>query len=217
MKPWVGVRRMGAAVAMLLVLALGGCGSKSSAGSDESDDFLVQHNARFNDGDTFRWATVPIPVFTNGLAQQGEVTAWTGATGRAVTFTFVGSRPSAGISFRAGDLPSDTCAVTTVLHTNTIREADVEINTDIYRSRVCVRTVSHETGHAIGFFGHTSDGGLMDPDGGNGEFTADVTGMIRRLYALPPGTSVAGGERARFSLSPRNVLHSMTFVTKTRR
>jgi hypothetical protein len=211
------VTKVGMLLALLLPLALGGCGSKSSAGSDSSDDFLVRHNARFNDGRTFRWASNPIPVFTNGLAQRDEVTAWTGATRGAVTFTFVGSRPSAGIAFRASDLPLDTCAVTTVLHTNTIREADVEINTAIYRSRLCVRTVVHETGHAIGFFGHTGDGGLMDPDGGNGDITPPVADMIRRLYGLPPGTAVGDSERARMALSPRDVLQSTTFVTRARR
>jgi hypothetical protein len=210
-------RALSVAVAVGLALALAGCGKDSSAGPSDSDDLLVRHNARFNDGQTFRFATLPVPVFTNGLAQASEVTAWTGATRGAVTFTFVGSRPARGIAFRTSNLPLDTCAVTTVLHTDTIREADVEVNPAIYRSRLCVRTVTHEVAHAVGFFDHTGDGGLMDPDGGNGEITPPVADMLQRLYSLPPGSAVGQSERPRLVLEPQRVLRTSTFVTRARR
>jgi hypothetical protein len=53
-----------------------------------------------------------------------------------------------------------------------------------------VRTVTHETAHAIGFLSHTDDGGLMDPDGGGGGITPLVSGVLRDLYLLPPNTLV---------------------------
>jgi hypothetical protein len=52
-------------------------------------------------------------------------------------------------------------------------------------------------GHGIGFLDHTSDGGLMDPDGGNGQFTEPVTTMIRNLYALAPGTFIGSSQAPR--------------------
>ena len=62
--------------------------------------------------------------------------------------------------------------------------ADVQVSQAIYRGPQCQRTVTHETAHAIGFLGHTSDGGLMDPDGGNGDITPLVAGVLTR--PLPP-------------------------------
>jgi hypothetical protein len=67
--------------------------------------------------------------------------------------------------------------------------ADVQVSQSIYRGPQCVHTVTHETAHAIGFFGHTDDGGLMDPDGGNGNITSLVSGVLRDLYHFSPARS----------------------------
>jgi hypothetical protein len=193
---------MAAGWATLSLLAVG-CGSSSSGGSTgpTSNAALLQFNASHNNGRTVRWPNLPVSVFLgNGVAREDEVTAWTSATGGAVTFTFVGSPGNADIRFR---FTSSTgfCGNTSVEFTDDGRltQADTEVSQSIYRSGACVRTVTHETAHGIGFFGHTSDGGLMDDDGGNGSITSRVTSVLRDLYSLSPGTFVTA-EARRFGL-----------------
>ncbi len=202
--------------AVLLLLA--GCGGKDHHSSATGFGFLFDHNAQFNDGRTVRWGALPIAVFLgNGVASADEVTTWTSATGGAVTFAFVGSAAGAGIVFRFRS-GTDICGVTNVLFTEDgfITSADVQVSQAIYRGPQCVRTVTHESAHAIGFLDHTSDGGLMDPDGGNGEITAPVAQMLRDLYSLPPGT-VISAERRRLAERRPGRVHSMTFVYPVRR
>lgn len=192
---------------LLLPLALVACGGhkKSSTGpSGEDLQFLLEHNARFNGGQTVRWPRLPIRVFANDIAQQGEVNEWAGATGGAVTFTFVGGAGGADITFRFGS-GEDICGATTVRWNSAgeITSADVEVVRAIFRGPQCQRTIVHEVGHAIGFLDHTGDGGLMDRDGGNGEFTGPVTTMIRDLYALAPGTLVGSARTPGRALRPR--------------
>jgi hypothetical protein len=182
----------------VLVLLLLGCGSDDGGSGSTKNAPLFEFNASQNDGRTVRWANLPIRVFLgNGVAGAGEVTAWTQATGGAVTFTFVGGAGAANITFDRGVTNPDTCGVTSVVWDDSgpIVEAHVSVNAAIYRSPNCVRTVTHETAHAIGFLDHSNDGGLMDPDGGNGAITPVVGGMLRDLYLLPPGTAVIAQTR----------------------
>lgn len=180
----------------------GGGGSPTASASTQELAFLFQHNARFLDGHTIRWAGLPVQVHTAGASgAEAEVQSWTGATGGAVSFAFVGSPPGEGVAFKTNAAGTDVCAVTVVNFDSggRIRSATVSLS-PIFATPQCVRTFAHETGHAIGFLDHTSDGGLMDADGGNGEFTTPVTNMIRLLYSLAPGTPVASG------LAPRGVV-----------
>ena len=58
-------------------------------------------------------------------------------------------------------------------------------------------TVKHEIGHCIGFFEHTSDGGLMDPIANNAIApNAATRNMIRLLYSLPVGTNITSRLRS---------------------
>jgi hypothetical protein len=201
-----GGSRLGDAVLAGLVLpaVLAGCGGGSketpSGPSDIAEaQFLLQHNARFNDGRTIRWPNLPIRVFLNNIATADEVTEWARATGGAVAFTFVGSSRGADITFRFG-VGDDFCGLTAVEFDSdgVIASADVRLAEQIFRGPQCQRTVVHETGHAIGFMDHTADGGLMDPDGGDGRFTEPVTRMIRNLYSLAPGTFIGSARTPRF-------------------
>jgi len=203
-------------LAVLAVLCFG-CG-------DDDDDnvtnaFLFEHNAQFNDGHTVRWRTMPIRVYLgNGVAGSDEVATWTSATGGAVTFTFVGGAGDANIrfSFRSG---TDICGLTSVEFTEDgdITIADVQVSQSIYRGPQCVRTVVHETAHAIGFLSHTDDGGLMDPDGGNGDITNPVTQMFRDLYSLAPGTSVSAQRTKPLVERRSGGRNRMTFTYPVRR
>ena len=156
------------ATAVLLV----GCGGDDGSGPSGSG-FLFENNAQFNGGRTVRWPALPIRVFLgNGVAAPGEVTVWTAETGGLVQFTLVGSASGAGVVFRFSNR-TDICGETLIQYTDDgqITSAEVDVSRSIYRGPQCVRTVTHETAHAIGFLNHTDDGGLMDDDGGNGEVT----------------------------------------------
>jgi hypothetical protein len=74
-----------------------------------------------------------------------------------------------------------------------------------------VRTVTHEAAHAIGFLSHTSEGALMDPDGGNGDITPLVSGVLRDLYHLSPG-SVVTAQAKRLRLERPGGKNVMSFV-----
>ncbi|HSO72081.1 MAG TPA: hypothetical protein VLR91_05465, partial [Thermodesulfobacteriota bacterium] len=39
-------------------------------------------------------------------------------------------------------------------------------------------------------FGHTADGTLMDPDGGNGDITGTLRNFMGLLYSQPPGRDI---------------------------
>ncbi len=97
-----------------------------------------------------------------------------------------------------------------------ITSVDIQVVQAIFRGPECQRTVVHETGHAIGFLAHTADGGLMDPDGGNGVITQEDVTFIQSLYALAPGTFVGLAERIRSPLG-RSGRRSVTIVDPVRR
>ena len=205
---------------VLVALAIGcaGCGSKShSSGPSGNSDLLIPLNASQNDGRTVRWPSLPIPVFLNGIARADEVNAWAAATGGAVTFAFVGSPPASGVTFRFGG-GNDVCGSANIAYDSDgrITSVDIQVVQAIFRGPQCQRTVVHETGHAIGFLGHTADGGLMDPDGGNGEITPEDVAFIQSLYALAPGTFMGLGERVRIPLG-RGGRRTVTIVDPVRR
>ena len=51
--------------------------------------------------------------------------------------------------------------------------------------------MTHEIGHCIGVFRHTTDGGLMDATAaGSSEITSPIRNMISLLYSLDPGTDI---------------------------
>jgi hypothetical protein len=206
-----------AGILALSALWLLGCGNDDGAGATKNAP-LFEFNAQQNGGRTVRWPNLPIRVFLgNGVAQAGEVTVWTSATDGAVTFTFVGSAGAANVryGFRSG---TDICGMTVLEFTDDgdFTSADVQVSQSIYRGPQCQRTVTHEAAHAIGFLGHTADGGLMDPDGGNGAITPLVTGVLRDLYHLAPGTSVSA-ETKRLALRRPGGKNVMTFVYPVRR
>ena len=180
----------------------GGGGSSSGGGGTPSGDFgyLYQHNAQFNNGVTIRWQT-PIQVNTNGIqGAEDSFRQW------GLPFTFVNFNPGEGIVLTVGDPGPGNCGVTSsqwVRSNGRMVSANIVINSDL---RGCVQTITHEAGHAIGFEDHTSDGGLMDPNGGNGQITTPVRNMINLLYSLPIGTNV----NQLLALRSQNLLPTLT-------
>ena len=67
-------------------------------------------------------------------------------------------------------------------------------------------TITHEIGHCIGVFKHTTDGGLMDERAdGSSEITSSVTAMLGLLYTLAPGTDIRDQLLARRHRSMRTM------------
>jgi hypothetical protein len=178
--------------AALSLVLLVGCDNDDDTSGATKNAPLFEFNAAENGSRTVRWPNLPIRVFLgNGIARANEITVWTGATGGVVTFTFVGSAGAANVTYDTGTNNPAICGVTDILiDGDHIVAAGVSVNASIYRSRGCVRTVTHEAAHGVGFLGHTDDGGLMDDDGGNGVITPLVGQVLRDLYLLPPGSVV---------------------------
>ena len=205
-----------AGVVALGALWLLGCGKDHTGPSSNTP--LYEFNASQNNGRTVRWPVLPVRVFLGGnVAHADEVSIWTQATNGAVSFAFVSNAAAANITF-AFQSATDVCGVTFIEYDDAgnLTSAETRVSQSIYRGAQCQRTVTHESAHAIGFLGHTSDGGLMDPDGGNGAITALVAGVLTDLYHLAPGTQVSAEAKA-FGLKRPGGRNQLTFVYPVRR
>jgi hypothetical protein len=179
---------------LILALAFYGCGSGSSnsggGGSSADYRFLYDHNANLLGGYSIRWESNTIKVFTNGIpGAESAINRWAGL----VNFVFVGSPPSDGISFNWTD-SSSYCGVTNTYYLNSgkISQALVQVTKNQANCKGgLANTVAHETAHALGFFGHTADGGLMDPDGGNGNISTAVRNFFNSLYSHSYGWNIS--------------------------
>jgi hypothetical protein len=183
---------------LLLTLSCGSGGGSSSGGGGSSSggggsgwpsgdyNYLYRYNASLNNGIIIRWQT-PILVNTNGIpGAEDSFRQW------GSLFSFVNYNPSEGIIVNIGNPGAGLCGITSggryYRSNGRMISANITIRSDL---RNCVNTITHEACHAIGFWnGHTADGGLMDPNGGNGQITTPVRNMINLLYALPLGTDI---------------------------
>lgn len=194
------IRRVGAWWVVLGALLLAGCGGGGKGPTAPSEPInyalLRELNADYFGGRTVRWASTTIEVYNEGVPNaEAGVLAWTTATNGLFQFRFVSSQPAVGVTIRMRDFTKPTiCGGTPVYFTSSgvIQSATVEVDPLSLDPTICILTVSHEMGHALGLLGHTHDGGLMDPNGGNGQITEAVKQFFRDLYSLPPGTDVSG-------------------------
>jgi hypothetical protein len=178
----------------VLALALCSCvsgGSSSGSGGVRTDyQFLYDHNAFELNGFTVRWESNTIKVFTANIAgAETAVNRWAGP----VNFTFVGSPPADGITFSMINPGGGICGqtTTTFLNSGKITKAQIQIVSDQTNCRGgLANTLAHEAGHALGFFGHSIDGGLMDSDGGNSNITTQVKNFMSLLYSQSFGWNI---------------------------
>ena len=153
--------------------------------------YLYKHNAFKLSGRTTRWPSSLVTVSGSKYDSWRQIIQkWP-----AVNFRFVGSGGKIDIRYARSN---DWCGIASWYGTYSgkITRCDIQINPAIELSgnRTCLDhrdTLQHEIGHCIGFFGHTTDGSLMDPRAGhNRGFTRPVRDMINLLYSMPPGTDI---------------------------
>ena len=149
--------------------------------------YLYDLNAHLLGGYTTRWQSSTINVSGASNSWEAEFNRWP-----SVNFNF---GASGDISIAYGLLSSSYCGVASTYYTyaGKITRCDITINSlyDPFGSS-CLGVITHEVGHCIGVFGHTSDGGLMDPCSACGEnvLTSPLKDMINLLYSLEPGTNI---------------------------
>jgi hypothetical protein len=135
-----------------------------------------------------------IDVFVEDRVENPQqIDLWTTASNGLIQFRFINEFPSEGISIRLGRTGPGICASTSMFRfedDGSIRRATITLGPLYNNPAVCRNTIAHEVGHAIGVFGHTIDGGLMDVDGGNGQITEPVATAITYIYSVPPGTDL---------------------------
>jgi hypothetical protein len=190
MRPFKVIRLIMSCLLLAALWSCAGGGSDSGGGGSNGDyRFLYDHNAQELDGHTIRWDSNTIKVYTGGIpGAESAVSRWNGP----VNFQFVGSPPSDGISFSLSG-SSSYCGLTNTYYYNSgrISRAVVYINSNQQFCRGGLEnTLTHETAHALGFFGHTADGTLMDPDGGNGSITGTLRNFMGLLYSRPYGWDI---------------------------
>jgi hypothetical protein len=166
-----------------------GAKAETAVLGDYSD--LYQYNAYLLDGHTVRWASTTIPVY--GATKAG----WWKAIKRwpTVNFQFVATKPAWGIHFLGYDDLGNIYGLASFTYDSVGALEWCTVKVNIFHDDMnCTRvtdTITHETGHCIGGFKHTTDGGLMDEKAdGSSEITSSVTAMLSLLYTLAPGTDI---------------------------
>lgn len=163
------------------------------------DDLVKTYNINAvgaeSHGKTMRWVNGNVTVYdSTGFAQLKQaVDAWNAAIGGPVTLVISNNTSSdIRISFDSSISAGGDCGLASP-GVNTGTGGDNSIWIDIIKiNPSCGSNLTvymHEIGHAIGFFGHTHDGGVMD-QGGSSQITTEDAAMIHHLYELPVGTLI---------------------------
>ena len=184
-------------VFLFLCSYLPACSGSSRSGAKEEiavlGDYsdLYQYNAYLLDGHTVRWVPTTIPGY--GATRAG----WRKAIKRwpTVNFWFVSTEPVRGIHILGYDDLGNICGLASFTYDSAgaLELCTVKVNIfhdDMNCGRVA-DTITHEIGHCIRVFKHTTDGGLMDEKAdGSSEITSSVAAMLGLLYSLAPGTDI---------------------------
>jgi hypothetical protein len=177
---------LGGLAALFLYSCGGGSSSSGGGGSSADYNYLNLHNAQYLDGHTIRWLGT-INVFTNNIpGAEAAFNRW------GLSFNFINYEPGEGVTL-AYTSSEAYCGVSYIYYYTSGRL--FRVNILIARNQQnCAggldNTLAHEAGHAVGYLGHSSDGGLMDPTGGSGVITTAVRNMVSLLYSMAPGTDI---------------------------
>jgi len=155
-------------------------------------NYLCKHN-RCSERSyrTARWASTSINVEGVSGVLRDAVNRWP-----SVSFNH-GS--SGGISIALGYLSPGTCGLASSLTNQSsgeIVDCDITINANFYSDSFCknenlATVVTHEVGHCLGHFKHSTNGGLMDAGSNASDNITTSANMINLLYSIPAGTNIA--------------------------
>lgn len=167
-------------------------------------DLLITYG--YGKNNIIRWPDGVVEVYdsTNypGIDVSQALAQWNTITGGKTTFILSGNTSSpVKIFYDAAAVTAKGTGVwgyAAVYWSNyTIVRADVRILPEGYwygyyiKPEYCLYL--HELGHVVGFSGHTSDGGVMDPTPRNTIITDTVRTVISGLYSFPPGYALTKG------------------------
>lgn len=177
----------------LFIVAFSGCDGgggnptePTTSTSGDSDLMLVKkYNADYAGGRTVRWDKDTITVYdtTSARGLQQDLDDWSQYLGGR-RLVISGSGSDIEIS---ADNSLSACGNTSYGWDSGYRIVKAYIK---IRCRENTTIVKHEIGHAVGFFGHTSDGGVMDYENRRPTVTNIVARTLRKLYSLSPGTKI---------------------------
>ena len=199
-KQWFSLKTVQQSVILLTVLIISfGCSggdevadNKSYSGTDRK--LIEKLNTKNNKGKTIRFKDERIKVYLNtpnwtGKAKE-EIRAWTKNTDGLLQFEFVSSSPSVGIEVNPIiHFPFVCGSASPNFNNGEIKKVSILMDPKTWTS-ICSKTLKHEIGHAIGILAHTDDGGLMDPEGGNGKITDQVARIVKTIYSYPADTPI---------------------------
>ena len=153
-------------------------------------------------GKTMRWLDGTVNVYdsTGFSGLQSALDAWNAVIGGSVVLV-ASADPNSPITIKLGSCTEAQGACgcmgpsinTGTGGDNSIYQAFIQINpncTSLLSDTDKDQLYLHELGHAIGFFAHTQDGGLMDATGAHSVITPEDASMIQHLYELSVGTAI---------------------------
>jgi hypothetical protein len=136
-----------------------------------------------------RWVSTTIPVYGGtGAGWRKAIKRWP-----TVNFRFVATKPAWGIHILSYDDLGNICGLASFTYDSAgaLERCTVKVSI-LHEDLNCARvtdTITHEMGHCIGVFKHTTDGGLMNEKAdGSSEITSSVTAIRDQLLARRPGS-----------------------------
>jgi hypothetical protein len=178
--------------------SIAGCSLGLSPKLEPELENVLEYNARFNENRTERWILNEVRIYdSSGIISEEEFGLILNDLNQIDNVPqMVRGDSDSEIEFKmVKELPKDESGEEPMAETHInsdngeIKRAEIRIslNRYWYYDR---RLPKHELVHALGFRGHTDDGGLMDKKPKSDKITPIVVSTLQELYNLPPGTKL---------------------------